>query len=116
MARELLWREYPTDQRGTYFRRSGPAQPELVADLHEAPWRTGELGGHIDPALDGQIVFLVRGDLVRRYPGVVAHACASASAGVATHGIPLFEAGRLAGEDAVPHPSAAEHAAGRLRS
>ena len=30
----------------------------------------------MDKTLDGQIVFLVRGDLIRRYPGVVAHAVA----------------------------------------
>ena len=75
MARELLWREYPTDQRGTYFASFWTGKPELVADLHELPWRTGGLGEHVDPALDGQAsVFLVRGDLIRRYPGVVAHA------------------------------------------
>jgi hypothetical protein len=74
MARELLWREFPTDQRGTYFSSFWTGAPELVADLHEAAWRTGALGNHVDKALDGQIVFLVRGDLIRRYPGVVAHA------------------------------------------
>ena len=30
-------------------RRSGPATPELVADMHELPWRSGALGSHVDP-------------------------------------------------------------------
>jgi hypothetical protein len=89
MGRELLWREFPTDQRGTYFSSFWTGAPELIADMHEIPWRTGALGSHVDPALDGQIVFLVRGDLVRRYPGVVAHAALEASL---EGGIPVFAA------------------------
>jgi hypothetical protein len=90
MARELLWREYPTDQRGTYFSSFWTGNDELVADMHMPPWRHGALGSHVDPALDGQLVFLVRGDLIRRYPGVVAHAAGEASS---DRGIPVFEAG-----------------------
>ena len=52
MARELLWREYPTDQRGTYFNSFWTGEPELIADLHEAPWRTGGLAAHMDKKLD----------------------------------------------------------------
>jgi hypothetical protein len=89
MARELLWREYPTDQRGTYFSSFWTGAPELVADMHQPAWRNGELGSHVDPALDGQLVFLLRGDLVRRYPGVVAHAAREAGL---EDGIPTFEA------------------------
>jgi hypothetical protein len=95
MGRELLWRGYPTDQRGTYFDSFWTGRKELVADLHEPPWAAGELRSHVDPALDGRLVFLVRGDLVRRYPGVVAHAVRQATdeAGhVRTdNGVPLFE-------------------------
>jgi hypothetical protein len=95
LGRELLWRGYPTDQRGTYFDSFWTGRDELVADLHELPWRAGALGAHIDPSLDGRLVFLVRGDLVRRYPGVVAHAVRQATdAGgqpLADHGVPLFE-------------------------
>jgi hypothetical protein len=89
MARELLWREFPTDQRGTYFSSFWTGASELVADMHEPAWRDGKLGSHVDPALDGQLVFLVRGDLVRRYPGVVAHAAREAGS---ADGIPIFEA------------------------
>jgi hypothetical protein len=54
----------------------------LAADLHEAVWRTGGLAAHMDKKLDKKIVFLVRGDLIRRYPGVVAHAVRQAQDGV----------------------------------
>jgi hypothetical protein len=94
MGRELLWREYPTDQRGTYFSSFWTHDPELVADMHEAPWLTGGVGSHVKAELDGQIVFLVRGDLIRRYPGVVAHAVRQAQDGAVRkteNGIPLFE-------------------------
>jgi hypothetical protein len=89
MARELLWREFPTDQRGTYFASFWTGASELVAEMHEPAWRGGALGSHVDPALDGQLVFLVRGDLIRRYPGVVAHAAREADS---DRGIPIFEA------------------------
>lgn len=89
MARELLWREYPTDQRGTYFASFWTGEDELVADLHEAPWRAGPLGAHVDPALDGQLVLLARGDLIRRYPGVVPQAALQAGG---DRGIPVFAA------------------------
>jgi hypothetical protein len=58
--------------------------------MHEAAWQGGVLGNHVDHRLDGQLVLLVRGDLVRRYPGVVAHA--ATDAGLDEHGIPLFTA------------------------
>jgi hypothetical protein len=89
MARELLWHEFPTDQRGTYFSSFWTGASELVADMHEPAWRDGELGRHVDQALQGQLVFLVRGDLVRRYPGVVAHVAREAKS---ADGIPVFEA------------------------
>lgn len=89
MARELLWREFPTDQRGTYFSSFWTGNPELVADMHQPPWNTGPLGSHVDKNLDGRLVLLVRGDLIRRYPGAVAHAAREADR---KDGIPIFEA------------------------
>jgi hypothetical protein len=97
MARELLWRGYPTDQRGTYFDSFWTGQRELVADLHELSWKRGALGSHVNPSLEGRLVFLVRGDLVRRYPGVVAHVVRQGTDGaghvLTDNGVPLFEAG-----------------------
>src|SRR5262249_51993334 len=86
MARELLWRDYPTDQRGTYFASSWPGQGELAAELHEPAWAAGSLREHVKKELDGQLVFLARGELIRRYPGVVAHAARQAAS---DRGVPV---------------------------
>ena len=89
MARELLWREYPTDQRGTYFSSFWTGAPELVADMHEPAWRGGALGNHVDQRLDGRSYSSCAATSIRRYPGVVAHAAREARQ---EDGIPLFEA------------------------
>jgi len=90
MGRELLWNEYPTDQRGTYFRQfwdvSGyvppPGEtldPELLKDIdriHEWP-RASALGAHTSrrPPPGGEhLVMLVRGELLRRYPNTIVYA------------------------------------------
>jgi hypothetical protein len=88
MARELLWREYPTDQRGTYFDSFWTGATELTAKLHEPPWTAGSLGDHVKADLQGLLVMLVRGELIRRYPGVVAHAARQARL---DDGVPVFE-------------------------
>lgn len=75
MSRELLWRRYPTDQRGTYFRRfwdtsGSPGDPgEQIDPIHE--WAPGvRLGENILGARGpGRLVLLMRGGLLRRYPG-----------------------------------------------
>lgn len=71
MMRELLWREYPTDRRGTAFARFWP-RPDGHPDI--APIDTwtdpAALGTRLAQA-DGLSVLLVRGDVVRRYPGMV---------------------------------------------
>ena len=61
MGRELLWRGFPSDGRGTYFRRflDTDDYPALAA------WR-GALGAH-GPARD-PFVLLIRGEIVRRFP------------------------------------------------
>jgi hypothetical protein len=97
MARELLWREYPTDQRGSYFRQFWEAadsvnrDPSLTAaeqelklrdikPLHEWP-RTSHLGTHPNRDLptgaepgDARLVLVVRGDLLKKYPTTVVYA------------------------------------------
>jgi hypothetical protein len=90
MARELLWNEYPTDQRGTYFRQfwdvSGyvppPGQtvdPETLKDIkpiHEWP-SSAALGANTSrrPPPGGEhLVLLVRGELLRRYPNTLVYA------------------------------------------
>ena len=73
MNRELLWREYPTDQRGTPFRHFWDwvdDQPD-IQPIHRWP-RNTRLGFNTRGAGGGgQIVMLVRGELVRRYPNAV---------------------------------------------
>ena len=93
-ARELLWREYPTDQRGSYFRqfwdvaripqhvddhprrrcarscatsrRSAPGAELRLGDARQAP-----AGGQ--PAED-EVVLSIRGELLKRYPNAVIYA------------------------------------------
>jgi len=96
-ARELLWREYPTDQRGSYFRQfwdvstllKDPAlankteaeQREPYYDilkLHE--WRRlSKLGGHDNRQKPGEapkeeVVLVIRGELLKKYPTAVVYA------------------------------------------
>lgn len=74
MSRELLWRGYPTDQRGTYFRRfwrhvsvTGDPPDNDIVPIHQ--WGRGPLGSHpARPSGDDNLVFLVRADLFQRYP------------------------------------------------
>ena len=78
MARELLWRDFPTDQRGTYFRQfwdtrgSGTQQPD-IGFIHG--WGNKTLGSNvISGGVDNQLVLLIRGELLRRYPTAVIYA------------------------------------------
>lgn len=75
-ARELLWRGYPTDQRGTVFHRfwdraSTPAGPRDDIDAING-WTAG-LGQNMDGE-GAQLVLLVRGQLLRRYPKTLIYA------------------------------------------
>ena len=67
MGRELLWRGYPTDQRGTYFRRFWQRNAdELTVDIHG--FTPTPLGSHLAGSGQGRVVLVVRGEVVRRYP------------------------------------------------
>jgi len=88
MARELLWNEFPTDQRGSYFRQfwdvSGFVIPEDETDesiagdlkdikpIHE--WFGSDALGQNNNRLrdDGEapLVLAIRGEVVNRYPEV----------------------------------------------
>ncbi len=87
MARELLWNEYPTDQRGSYFRQfwdtAGLAPtpvPETFKDIRRLQeWPASSLlGTHSPrPPIPGgapHLVLLVRGEVLRRYPGTLVYA------------------------------------------
>jgi hypothetical protein len=74
MNRELLWRRYPTDQRGTTLRRFWDWLDggDDVPAMHT--WQSGVLGSHARGGEAGLLVLLVRGKLLRRYPNSVIHA------------------------------------------
>jgi len=92
MARELLWREYPTTQRATYFRQfwdtagyvappGGGLTPEQLKDIvpiHTWP-PPSDLKEHSPrPPMPGgdsdYLVLFIRGDLLRRYPNTEVYA------------------------------------------
>jgi hypothetical protein len=88
MARELLWREYPTDQRGSFFRQfwdvrgripapQTPAEREGLKDIPEIHRWAGAkgMGENLTGGSAGErLVLLVRGELLRRFPTAVVYA------------------------------------------
>ena len=92
---ELLWREYPTDQRGSPFRQfwsvqGVPAEPGLpdaqraeklkdIPPVHE--WQpTSVIGTHnhrVASSAGERIVLTIRGDLLKRYPNTIIYAQAA---------------------------------------
>lgn len=92
-ARELLWREYPTDQRGSYFRqfwdvksffKPGVTDVEVLKEeLRDIPklhlWpKASVLGDHDhrekDGAVEEEVVLAIRGELLKKYPTAVVYA------------------------------------------
>lgn len=94
-SRELLWREYPTDQRGSYFRqfwdprgflsqaRTEQQKEQLRERLRDIPelhrWSLSEeLGDHDHREAQGdkeeEIVLVIRGELLKKYPTAVIYA------------------------------------------
>jgi hypothetical protein len=79
MNSELLWRGYPTDQRGTPFQHFWDRLDGFpdIRPIHEwPPTLSLEVAG-APPQVTGpgeQIVLLLRGTLLRRYPDIVIYA------------------------------------------
>ena len=121
MSRELLWREYPTDQRGTCFRQfwdvSGflPPQPvpgDIKEQLRDIPpmhrWplrpkpadpernRLGRNNHRVQSGGEAQIVLVIRGELLKKYPTAVVYAQKAAWA--EKDGAPDFNADRTFAE------------------
>ncbi|HTF82836.1 MAG TPA: hypothetical protein VL947_13965, partial [Cytophagales bacterium] len=79
MARELLWREYPTDQRGSYFRQFWsikdsqifPKPLEELLDIKEIHKWEGSLG---DNGRGSILVLVIRGELLQKYPDTMIYA------------------------------------------
>jgi hypothetical protein len=77
MMRELIWRGYPTDQRGTCLHRFWDRNGSLTGAADDIPaidetW-AGELGTHQVRTLD-QVVLVFRGEVLRRYPHTIVYA------------------------------------------
>jgi hypothetical protein len=92
-ARELLWREYVTDQRGSYFRQfwditgylhGSPEDVEVLREkLRDIPplhrWsKFSKLGDHDHREEGGnkeeEVVLVIRGELLKKYPTAVIYA------------------------------------------
>jgi hypothetical protein len=91
-GRELLWREYPTDQRGSYFRQFWDTRGILAEPADQPPEAVSErakditpldswlsdsaLGSHRNPQRPPgeQVVLTVRGDLLKKYPNTLIYA------------------------------------------
>ena len=74
MARELLWRGFPTDQQGTYFRNfwgtdGAAAATADIGDLRQNLARALGTAPPNSPA--NQFVLLLRSSLLRRYPNAI---------------------------------------------
>jgi hypothetical protein len=101
-ARELLWREYPTDQRPSSFRQfwdvstianakglPAPEFEESLRDIHKLhEWQPASVLGDHDnrrepgdppesagtPLSKRSVVLVIRGDLLKRYPNTIIYA------------------------------------------
>ena len=91
-GKELLWREYPTDRRGSYFRQFWDVRGIIAEPTGERPEVTSErgkditpldtwtstssLGTHRNPLRPAgkQVVLTVRGDLLKKYPNTLIYA------------------------------------------
>jgi hypothetical protein len=75
MGRELLWREYPTDQRGSYFRKFWDSESSVssirqqtffdIEPMHD--WK-GALGSNMLQGKENLLIFAIKGRLMRLYP------------------------------------------------
>lgn len=104
MGRELLWRGYPTDSRGTYFHRFWtPASDELREPIHR--FSPGHLGSHVSIGPDvksGRAVVVVRGEIVRRYPDLTVMALHETDPGLRDNGRPILPEAPTGMPDAAP--------------
>lgn len=88
-ARELLWREYPTDQRGSYFRQFWDVRKKIAAAADKEAARekfkdikaihtwggASDLGDHDNreagTIAEEELVLVIRGELLKKYPNTI---------------------------------------------
>ncbi len=115
MARELLWREFPTDQRGSYFRSFWddtdnlettypPPDIELLTKMAEPLGQNIPEGRPIPPPNpeDPHVVFVIRSELLKKFPNALVYiqkaGKVTAPRGLTTHTdfehrrMPIFQA------------------------
>jgi hypothetical protein len=78
MARELLWREYPTDMRGTYFDRFWDIGDSLASkplpDIQPMTGWVKALGENSPQGKRSLLVLAIRSELFRQYPRTLVYA------------------------------------------
>lgn len=76
MGRELMWREYPTDQRGSYFRKfwdqpNLPTKKDLEIGYYDVKnidtWKS-RLGSNHKDNKKPMLVFVIKGNLMQTFP------------------------------------------------
>ena len=72
-SRELLWRGFPTDQKGSYFRYFWDSISD-TPDIEEIHRWNKTLGNNGNTSNQGLLVLTLRGDLLRKYPNTVIYA------------------------------------------
>lgn len=92
MARELQWRRYPLDPSGTMFSTFWPAVTgEVTAMPPMATWDPSSgLGTHQSGA--GNVVMVIRGGLLRRFPTTIVYLSGQVGDGPETVVLPTIEA------------------------
>ena len=78
VMRELRWRGYPTDERGTSFRRFWNPDEDEIPELHTI--KTGKLGAAVSNGAS-DVVVVIRSALLTRFPGTQVFAVAADTSG-----------------------------------
>ena len=80
MTREMLWREFPGQLTGTYFRRFWDTGEKAEVDIEAIKgWGKDPLGAHqVGAGTDGTLVLLVKGEVLMRYPDLHIYASQAA--------------------------------------
>jgi len=79
MSRELLWREYPTDMRGSYFRYFWDRESEDLENTDPdisliSDWSATSALGNQQENVASQIVLVIRGELIDKFPDTLIYA------------------------------------------